>query len=198
MARSRKLEEEAARRGRPSPPVEAAADEHSLPGEALRLQELVGNAGTTALIARSALARDTAGTEAIPTKEGEKEPPKGVVYTMTMADVGTFELLSWSWGATSSGGGESGGGPGKHAARDLVATKAADKQSAKLMQYAASGQRIATVELRTEKGGSTFVIKLKDVIISSYQTGGGDPPMDTFGLTFAEIEYEFSEEKENK
>jgi type VI protein secretion system component Hcp len=63
------------------------------------------------------------------------------------------------------------------------------------MQYAASGQHIATVELRSARGGEAFVIKLKDVSVTSYQTGSGDPPVETFGLTFAEVEYEFSEKK---
>ena len=198
MRRSRRFEEELARRGRPSAPVDEAKAEHGLADEALRLQELVGNANTTEAIARSALQRDPAGAEAAPAKEGEKEAPKGVVYTMTMADIGEFELLSWSWGTTSGGGGESGGGPGKHAVKDLVATKKADKLTPKLMQYASSGQHIATVELRTTKGGEAFVIKLKDVNISSFQTGDGGQggePIETFGLTFAEVEFEFSEEK---
>ena len=112
-----------------------------------------------------------------------------------MSDIGTFELLSWSWGTTSPGGSESGGGPGKHAARDLSATKKADEHTPKLMQYAATGQHIATVELRTSKGGQAFAIKLKGVVVNSYQTGSGDPPVDTFGLAFEEIEYELSEGK---
>ena len=198
MRRSRKFEEELAVRKRPTAPVDQAAEEHGLADEALRLQELVGNASTTEAIARSALLRDAAGTEAVPAKEGEKEPPKGVVYTITMADIGTFELLSWWWGTTSGGGSGSGGGPGKHAAKDLSATKKADEHTPKLMQYAASGQRIATVELRTSRGGEAFVIRLKDVLVTTYQTGDGskgDDPVEMFGLTFAEIEYEFSDEK---
>ena len=120
---------------------------------------------------------------------------------MTMADIGTFELLSWSWGTTNSGGSGSGGGPGKANVNDLGATKAADQHTPKLMQYAASGQRTSTVELRTTKGGDVFVIRLEDVLVSSFQTGDGsrgDAPTDTFGLTFAEMEYEFSEEKGKK
>jgi type VI secretion system secreted protein Hcp len=192
-------EEEPATRKRPSAPVDEAAAERGLPDETLRLQELIGNANVTEAIARSPLQRDTAGTEAAPAKEGEKEEPKGVVYTMTMADIGTFELLSWSWGVSSGGSGGSGeSAPGKHTVRDLTATKKADEQTAKLMQYAATGKHIATVELRTSRGGEAFVIKLKDVIVTSYQTGGSsgdDVPLETFGLSFAEIEYEFSEGK---
>jgi hypothetical protein len=110
VRRSRKFEEELAVRKRPSAPVDGVTGEHGLAEETLRLQERVGNATTTELIARSALQRDTAGTEAAPAKDGEEE--KGVVYTMTMADVGTFDVLSWSLSTTS---GDSGGqaGPGK-------------------------------------------------------------------------------------
>jgi type VI protein secretion system component Hcp len=192
VRRSRKHEEELAVRTRPAGRVDEAADEHSLAGELLRLQELVGNANTAAAIARSPLQRDAAGTEAAPAKGGAEEP-QGVVYTMTVADVGTFELESWSWGATDSGTGGGGGGPGKARFTELSATKKSDKFTPKLMQYAATGQHIATVELRTQKGGEMFVIRLKDVLVSSFQSPGGDPPLDTFMLTFAELEWELGE-----
>jgi type VI protein secretion system component Hcp len=173
--------------------VDETSADHGLSDEALRLQGLIGNAKATAAIARSPLQRDTAGTEeAAPMKAGEE--PKGVTYTMTMADIGTFDLLSWSWSVTGGGGAES-GGSGKHKPSDLSATKKADEFTPKLMQYASSGRHIATVELRTQRGGEAFVIKLKDVLISSYQTGDGQPPIETFVLTFAEIEYEFNEGK---
>ena len=76
----------------------------TLAGEAVRLQELLGNASATEVLARSPLRRDTAGTEAAPKKSGEKDEPKDGVYTITMSDIGTFELQSWSWGTTSGGG----------------------------------------------------------------------------------------------
>jgi hypothetical protein len=99
------------------------AGERTLAGEAVRLQELLGNASATEVLARSAVQRDPAGAEAAPAKAGEKEEPKGVVYTITMSDIGTFELLSWSWGVGTAGSAESGGGgPGKQTVRDISAS----------------------------------------------------------------------------
>lgn len=192
MRRSRKYEEELAVRRRPDDaPVDQAVDEHGLAEEALRLQELIGNTNTTAAIARSPLQRDTAGTEVEPAKGGE-EPPKGV-YTMTVADVGTFDLVSWSWGSTDSGAGGGGAGPGKAKFTELIATKVTDKLSPELMQYASTGRHIATVELRTQQGAQAFGIKFKDVLISGFRQNDGDPPTETLTLDFAEMEWDLGE-----
>ena len=41
-----------------------------------------------------------------------------------------------------------------------------------------------------------FVIRLKDVSITSFQTGdGGGEPIETFAFTFADVEFEYGEEK---
>jgi type VI protein secretion system component Hcp len=167
------------------------AGERSLAGEAVRLQELIGNASTTEVIARSPLQRDGAGTEA-PAKVDE-EPKENATYTMTVADVGTFDLTSWTWATSGDGAGGGGSGPGKANIRDLVSTKRNDGHTAKLMQYASSGQHIKTVELRSQRSGVSLTMKLKDVNITSFQVNQGDPPTETFALTFAEIEYEHSE-----
>jgi type VI protein secretion system component Hcp len=187
MRRSRTFEEELAVRKRPSAPVDEAAEEHGLADEALRLQELVGNANTTAAIARSALQRDETATEA--------EPMSGDAtgYTMTVADVGTFELVSWSWGSSDSGAGGGGAGPGKAKFTELSATKKNDEHSPKLQNHSATGQHIKTVELQTQRGSQRLVIRLKDVLVASYQMGGGDPPLETMTLTFAELEWDTGE-----
>jgi type VI secretion system secreted protein Hcp len=168
-------------------------EEGGLAGEALRLQELVGNASTTELIARSPLLRDETATEATPAKSGEEE--KGAAYTMTMSDIGTFDLLAFSWGTSNAGTSESGStGKGEKQHSDLHATKkGGDESSAKIMEHAASGRHIATVELLMKKDGKTYAtITLKDVMVSSFQTSsGGDAPVETFSLTFAEIEYKY-------
>jgi type VI protein secretion system component Hcp len=187
MRRSRKFGEELAFRKRPSAPVDEAAEEHGLADEALRLQELVGNANTTQVLARSALQRDETATEA--------EPMSGDAtgYTMTVADVGTFELVSWSWGSSDSGAGGGGAGPGKATFTELSATKKHDEHSAKLMQHSATGQHISTVELHTQKAGQRLVIKLKDVLVDSFQMGDADPPIETMTLSFAELEWDTGE-----
>ena len=186
MRRSRKLEEELVLRRKPSAPVDEAEAGHGLADEALRLQELVGNANTTAAIARSALYRDEAKTEAEPMSDG------GSGYTMTVADVGTFDLVSWSWAEHSTGAsGGGGGGPGKVKFTELIASKKSDASSPKLMLLSATGQHISTVELQTQKGGKRLVIKFKDVLVSSAQQGHGD--VETYNFTFADLEFDTGE-----
>ena len=168
------------------------AGERTLAGEAVRLQELLGNVSATEVMARSLLQRDTSGTEAAPAKAGE-ERKDAVTYAMTVSDIGTFDLLSWSWGGdTGASGG--GGGPGKHTVRELSATKRQDKHTPVLRQHADSGQHIASVELRGQRGGESITVKLKDVLVTGYTSGvgeGGADPIETFTLAFAEIEYDY-------
>jgi hypothetical protein len=145
------------------------AGERTLAGEAVRLQELLGNANATEVMARSLLQRDTAGTEAAPAKAGE-EGKDAVTVRDDVSGIGTFDLLSWSWGGdTGASGG--GGGPGKHTVRELSATKRQDKHTPMLRQYADSGRHIASVELRAQRSGDTFTIKLKDVLVTGYTSG---------------------------
>jgi hypothetical protein len=192
MRRSRKFEEELAVRKRPSAPVDEAAEEHGLADEALRLQELVGNANTTSVIARSPLQRDEAATKAEPMKGGEHA---GSAYTMTMSDIGTFELLSLAWGQSKPigpVGPREEGKEEKHNYSDLTATRKQDELSTKLMQYAAEGRKIDTVEVVIQGAKGTMTATLKNVYISSFQIGGdegGGSAMDTFTLTFDTMEW---------
>jgi type VI protein secretion system component Hcp len=197
MRRSRKFEEELAVRKRPAAPVDEAAEEHGgLADEALRLQELVGNTNTNAVIARSALQRDETATKADPTKGGEKA---GSMYTMTMSDIGSFELLSLAWGQSKPVGPT---GPSekeqeeKHHYSDLTATRKQDALSPKLMQYAAEGRKIDTVEIVIKGGTGTMTATLKNVYISGFQIGGDDgggSAIDSFTLTFDTMEWKFPE-----
>jgi len=114
---------------------------------------------------------------------------------------GEIEVLSFSWNikqsiATSDGGGA---GTGKAQVSDFSIVKHIDKSSPVLMVAVCTGQHIRdgmfTVEdpraARGGKGGEAFLkIKLNDILISSFQTGGGgtDQPMDQVSLNFAKIE----------
>jgi type VI protein secretion system component Hcp len=192
MRRSRKFEEELAVRKRPSAPVDEAAEEHGLADETLRLQELVGNTNTTAAIARSALQRDTSTTEAEPMDvKGEKTSG----YTMTMSDIGTFELLSLSWGQSKPIGREE-GSQGKVQYSDLTASKRQDEFSPKLSLYAAEGKSIETVEIVLQSSRGTMTITLNQVYITGLQIGGGkgdEPGTESFTLTFGSMEYKLPE-----
>lgn len=117
---------------------------------------------------------------------------------------GEIDVLSFSWGeanaVSSSGGG--GAGAGKVSFQDLHFTSSTSKASPALMLACASGKHIsnATLTLR-KKGGKQnefLVIKLTDVFVSSYQTGGtagdqGDTlPTDDVSLNFAKIEVDYT------
>lgn len=96
---------------------------------------------------------------------------------------GEIEIESFSWGVsnTSSGGG-GGGGSGKAVLQ---------------------GRHLQRATLTCRKAGFEFLkIKLDDVIISSYQTGGDaetdDRPEDQFSLNFVKIDFLYSVQRTGK
>ncbi|HXF42772.1 MAG TPA: type VI secretion system tube protein Hcp [Pyrinomonadaceae bacterium] len=114
---------------------------------------------------------------------------------------GCIDLQSWSWGESNSGsfahGG--GGGAGKVAMQDFHFTMQINKASPKLSLYCATGKHIPYAELTCRKAGDKpavyLKIKLSDVLISSYQTGGSANadilPYDQVSINFAKIEGEY-------
>ena len=112
---------------------------------------------------------------------------------------GEIDIESWSWGETNSGAGASGGGggAGKVSMQDFHFTKNYDKASPKLFLAVATGEHYKTATLSARKSGGDhqeyLVIKLSDVIITSYQTGGnnGEVPMEQVSMNFAKIEFEY-------
>ena len=91
-----------------------------------------------------------------------------------------------------------GGGAGKVSFQDLhFVTKTVDKSSPKLFLAGASGEHIKDATLFVRKAGSNsdyLQIKLTDVLVSSYQTGGsgGDNPTESFSLNFAKVQYSYT------
>ena len=116
---------------------------------------------------------------------------------------GEIEVASFSWGAAQTAGhGGGGGGAGKVQLQDFHFVTTVGKASPKLFLACAAGQHLkeATLTARTAgKGQQEFlVVKLTDVIVSSYQSGGagGDTlPMDQVSLGFAKIEVSFRPQK---
>jgi len=117
-----------------------------------------------------------------------------------------IQILSFSWGATQSGtfaaGG--GGGAGKVSMQDVHFVMAMNKASALLLQSCATGAHIKEANITCRKAGGTQVeylkIKLSDVLVSSYQTGGSSSspdayPTDQFSLNFAKINFEYADQK---
>ena len=117
---------------------------------------------------------------------------------------GEIEISSFSWGATNpgivmeAGSSRGGAGAGKVSVNDFHFKKNADKSSPMLMLKAATGEHIKSATLTVRKSGDKQVefykVKLEDVLISSYQSGGssGAVPTDSFSLNFGKIEFEYT------
>ncbi len=112
-----------------------------------------------------------------------------------------IELLSWSWGASNPttivGAGMS---AGKVSMSDLNFTKHVDKSSPKLLELLVTGKHVddATLYCSKQTGGKTpedFVtIKLKEVYVSSYQTGGSsgeDVGTESVSITYGVINFDY-------
>jgi type VI secretion system secreted protein Hcp len=115
-----------------------------------------------------------------------------------------IDVESFSWGASNSGthAGGGGGGAGKVAMQDFNFVMRASKATPKLMQACATGQHIPEGILVCRKAGEEqqdfLTIKMSDLLVSSYQTGGSNGeivPMDSVGLNFSKIEFEYKEQK---
>ena len=118
-----------------------------------------------------------------------------------------IQLESWSWGEAQTGTGHAGGGhgAGKVAAQDFHFVMKVSKASPKLMLACANGEHIKDGTLVARKAGKEqqefLVIKMTDVLVSSYQTGGSGHadilPTDQFSLNFAKLEFEYKEQKQD-
>ena len=115
-----------------------------------------------------------------------------------------IELLNWSWGERqpSSPGSGAGAGAGKVSFGDASFTMYTNASSPKLFLACILGDHIPEAKLTARKAGGEqqeyFVMTLKDIIISSYQTGGssnGDLPVDSFTFNFAEVGFEYFPQK---
>lgn len=96
-----------------------------------------------------------------------------------------IDVLAWSWGMSQSGTTHMGpgGGGGKVSVQDLSINKYVDLSSNDLIKRCASGAHIDDGELIVRKsGGDTPVeylrIKMKEILVSSYATGGAKDGLD--------------------
>lgn len=118
---------------------------------------------------------------------------------------GQIDLESWSWGETNSGSHSTGGGggAGKVQMQDFHFVMKYNKASPKLMLGCATGQHIKLATLSCRKAGGKqevyLEVKMSDLLISSYQTGGsshGDlVPTDQISLNFSKIQIDYKQQK---
>ena len=116
-----------------------------------------------------------------------------------------IEIESFSWGATNPGSfsSTSGGGSGKVSFQDLHFTSRVNVASPNLMVACATGQHIKSAILTVRKAGKEqqeyYTVKLSDMLVSSYQSGGAEGsnalPVDQFSINFAKIEFEYKSQK---
>ena len=116
-----------------------------------------------------------------------------------------IEIESFSWGATNPGSfsSTSGGGSGKVSFQDLHFTSRVNVASPNLMVACATGQHIKSAILTVRKAGKEqqeyYSVKLSDMLVSSYQSGGAEGsnalPVDQFSINFAKIEFEYKSQK---
>jgi type VI secretion system secreted protein Hcp len=109
-----------------------------------------------------------------------------------------IEIESFSWGIQPPPD------DNKLAVGDFNFAKRVDKSSPILMLSCATGKHINEAVLTCRKAGEKqlefLVIKMTDVLISSYQTGGsaGDiVPTDSFSLNFEKIEQTYVPQRED-
>ena len=118
---------------------------------------------------------------------------------------GEIDLESWSWGESNAGShsGGGGGGAGKVAMQDFHFVMKCNKSSPKLLLACATGEHLKSAVLTCRKAGKEqqefLKIKMSDLLVSSYQTGGsghGDiVPTVQISLNFSKIEYEYKPQK---
>lgn len=115
---------------------------------------------------------------------------------------GEIDVLSWSFGAhqagTMAGGG--GGGAGKVSMQDFTFSMRMCKATPKLLLHCANGKHIPSALFTARKAGEKqqeyMKIKFSDILVSSYQTGGGgEEPLESISLNFSKIEFEYREQK---
>ena len=114
-----------------------------------------------------------------------------------------IEVLSFSWGVSSTGsmatGG--GGGTGKATFQDLAIVHRIDKASPMLMRACATGEHLKEATITHRKAGKGqqefLIVKMNDIIITSVtHAGGGDQPSsESITLAFAKVDLEYRPQK---
>jgi len=114
-----------------------------------------------------------------------------------------IDVMSYSWGLSQTGtfafGG--GGGTGKAQFNDFNFTTNVSKASPMLFLACASGEHIKEATISVRKAGDNtgskedyLILKMTDVMISSYQTGGSsgaDRPTESVSMAYAKVEISY-------
>jgi type VI secretion system secreted protein Hcp len=117
-----------------------------------------------------------------------------------------IDVMSFSWGASQSGAAAAtgGAGAGKVQFQDFHFTSNTNKASPVLLKACATGEHIKEATITVRKAGERplefLIIKMNDVLISSYQVGGGAGanealPLDQVSMVFSKVDYSYYPQK---
>jgi type VI secretion system secreted protein Hcp len=114
-----------------------------------------------------------------------------------------IDVLSWSWGLSEGTGRVKKGSIAPRCIQDLTLTKYVDTSTPELIMLGVMGQTakegILTVRKSGEKQSEYLTLKMTDVMVTSYQTGGSaasDAPLvDEVVLHFSSIQGEYRPQK---
>ena len=111
---------------------------------------------------------------------------------------GEIEVLSYSWGVTSTVSitHGSGGSEGKATFKDLSIVHKIDKASPVLLLACATGAHIKEATITHRRAGSQqefLIFKMNDVIVTGVLEGGGieAPGSESVTLAFAKVDFEY-------
>jgi type VI secretion system secreted protein Hcp len=116
---------------------------------------------------------------------------------------GEIEILSYSWGVTSSGStGGGGGGAGKATFNDLSFTHTIDKASPALLRACATGQHLKEATITHRKAGKGqqeyLIIKMNDVLVTSVALNDMDAGSAAHvSISFAKVDLEYRPQKQD-
>jgi type VI secretion system secreted protein Hcp len=114
-----------------------------------------------------------------------------------------IEVLSFSWGVTSSASISSGGGggAGKATFQDLSIVHHIDKASPLLLKACATGAHLKEATITHRKAGKGqqefLIVKMNDIIITGVIHGAasGQLASETVTLAFAKVDFEYKPQK---
>ena len=120
---------------------------------------------------------------------------------------GEIDVLSWSWGVTTSSSTHVGGAgvAGRAIPADLRFSHRIDLATPSLIKACASGRHIREAVVSVQKAGADpraapdpfLTIKLRDVLVKSVEPGVStleNNATETVGLAFSKIEFEYRQE----
>jgi type VI secretion system secreted protein Hcp len=115
---------------------------------------------------------------------------------------GEIDVLSWSWGASTGTAKTKRGTIPAACIQDLALTKFVDSSSPDLITMAVMGEVAAEATLTVRKSGDSpsdfFILKMTNVSVSSFQTGGseGDNQLtEQVVLHFDQLKGEYKQQK---